>query len=445
MGIWNTTRLSELKLIKDFTSEHYQIDRIVAENKLKSISSHKIGYYYLEDTSNIQTSKLDCNWLVYDLSDTLSTFLEGGINPIDENVSSNKKIARTGDFIISRLRHYLEEMAIVPENTKKIALSTEYLVFRSKGYVCNELLLAFSLSKYIQTILLWAQTGNEHPRFSSSTFKDIFLPDILVENSFYFEQIIQEAINSRKQSQALYQQATDLLEQELGLDKIIFEKPRSYTANFSEVLEACRMDGEHFTPMFNQLESLLIGKENVKTLKYMLSYCKRGKQPHYAESGLSVLNSKHIRENKVVFNDNRNATTPTSSNELIIKNDVLINGTGVGTIGRSAPYLEDYYSIPDNHVTILRSDIIDSCFLSVYLNSQAGQIQVNKYQRGSSGQIELYPHDIQKFLVWEAPKEIQKKIGDMVRKAYVMEKQSKQLIEEAKSRVEQLIEDAAKN
>ena len=73
---------------------------------------------------------------------------------------------------------------------------------------------------------------------------------------------------------------------------------------------------------------------------------------------------------------------------------MLINGTGVGTIGRSAPYLHNENALPDNHVTILRTKNLNPIFLSVYLNSIAGKYQVDKYFKGSSGQIELYPKDI---------------------------------------------------
>ena len=81
--------------------------------------------------------------------------------------------------------------------------------------------------------------------------------------------------------------------------------------------------------------------------------------------------------------------------------------------------------------------------LSVFLNSKAGQLQVEKYQRGSSGQIELYPFDIRKFLIWDAPQSLQSEIRNLYDKAFSLEKESKNLLEQAKQRVEELIEEAA--
>lgn len=86
--------------------------------------------------------------------------------------------------------------------------------------------------------------------------------------------------------------------------------------------------------------------------------------------------------------DNRLATF--AANDLIISTgDVLVNGTGVGTIGRAAAYLHEYQAVPDNHVTILRPDKnLDPVYLSIFLNSIAGQFQVEQRLRGSSGQVE---------------------------------------------------------
>ena len=121
-----------------------------------------------------------------------------------------------------------------------------------------------------------------------------------------------------------------------------------------------------------------------------------------------------------------------------------MNGTGRGTIGRVAPYLVDEQAIPDNHVTILRSPTLDPAYLSFYLNSQAGQLQVEMHQRGTSGQLELYPYDIRKFLVWVAPEAFQKKIRNLYDQAAASERRSKELLDQAKTRVEQLIEEAVR-
>ncbi len=65
------------------------------------------------------------------------------------------------------------------------------------------------------------------------------------------------------------------------------------------------------------------------------------------------------------------------------------------------------------------------------------------HQRGTSGQLELYPSDIRKFLVWDAPDSFQKEIRKLYDQAAEKERQSSELLEQAKKRVEQLIEEAS--
>lgn len=147
--------------------------------------------------------------------------------------------------------------------------------------------------------------------------------------------------------------------------------------------------------------------------------------------------------NSVVTAGNRFAYPGPEVSLQIRHGDVLINGTGRGTIGRSAPYLFETPAMPDNHVTILRSDF-DPTYLSLYLNSKAGQIQVEMHQRGTSGQVELYPRDIRKFLIWAAPVEFQARIRSLYDQSAEARKDSESLFNKATESVESLIKAAAK-
>jgi len=42
-------------------------------------------------------------------------------------------------------------------------------------------------------------------------------------------------------------------------------------------------------------------------------------------------------------------------------------------------------ALPDNHVTVLRAEAADPIYLSVFLNSQLGQLQIEQQIKGSSG------------------------------------------------------------
>ena len=191
----------------------------------------------------------------------------------------------------------------------------------------------------------------------------------------------------------------------------------------------------------HELEEKIAKKHSVGKLKDFLTLNQRGTQPNYAEQGFPVINSKHVREGEVILTDNRFASLSDKEEPLVIKKgDVLINGTGVGTIGRAACYLHEQNALPDNHVTILRTDKINPIYLSVFLNSIAGKYQVDKYFKGSSGQIELYPKDIENFYIPLINEDTQTRIADLVQKSFALKAESERLLETAKHAVEIAIE-----
>lgn len=100
------------------------------------------------------------------------------------------------------------------------------------------------------------------------------------------------------------------------------------------------------------------------------------------------------------------------------KNDLLINSTGDGTIGRCAVYNADFPAVVDGHITILRfKDPNLSWYVAAYLMSKEGQQQIYRYINGSSGQVEIYPQDIERIWIPGATPHAVKNIADKYRSA----------------------------
>ncbi len=218
----------------------------------------------------------------------------------------------------------------------------------------------------------------------------------------------------------------------------------SYPRSSADAFAAGRFDAEHFKPKFAELIAHIENTGNAARLGSLLAVNDRGNQPEYTDTGLPVVNSKHVAHNDVRLDADNRVGLASTAKVLIEPGDVVMNGTGVGTIGRSAPYLHASKAIPDNHVTILRpkNATLDPVYLSVFINSLAGQLQVEQRLHGSSGQIELYPTDIADFTVWLAPKAIQQEIRQAVESGFAAKQHATQLLEAAKRAVEIAIEDS---
>lgn len=248
----------------------------------------------------------------------------------------------------------------------------------------------------------------------------------------------QEAENGARQS--FQERAEGEILNRLGLRDWTPPQPLSFTASASSALRAGRIDAQYFRPVFAEVEERLKATRAAVALGSILSTNSRGRQPDYAETGLPVINSKHVRANRVILSGNRTATEKDSP--VVIKNgDVLVNGTGEGTIGRAAPYLHIQFALPDNHVTVLRTESMDPVYLAAFLNSPLGRWQIERHIKGSSGQIELYPSDIARIIVWDAPADVQHAVRDSIMSAFENERRASELLEAAKRAVEIAIED----
>lgn len=377
----------------------------------------------------------------------LSSEDEGGFYKITESINSRMQSTelKGGDVLINIVgatTDVVGRVALVPSNLGKTNITQAMAFIRVlDGSISPELLFIFLQGKYgnQQVCRLARPTGQYNLNIPEVC--QLRIPSFSAEFNAEVKNLVQLFGEARHTFLAKQQEAKDILLKELGVDTWNTPQPLAYTSNSKYVFSSGRLDPEYFQPKYSDLSELLDATGSVANLGDLLLINQRGTQPKYSDTGLSVINSKHVLVGSVrLDNDNRVATVE-ENRILIQKGDVLINGTGVGTIGRSAPYLYDTNAIPDNHVTILRpkSDL-DPVYLSVFLNSVAGQLQVEKWYRGSSGQIELYPADLKRFKIWIAPSEIQMRIRKAIHDGFMAKQQSTQLLDVVKKAVELAVE-----
>nr|MBP3724786.1 restriction endonuclease subunit S [Campylobacter sp.] len=190
-----------------------------------------------------------------------------------------------------------------------------------------------------------------------------------------------------------------------------------------------RIDSEFFKKGYLNFKNLLINIQS-EYLKNIAKFNKRYSQLTYDEnSNIKVINSQYIRNE---FIDYENAKT--GYGKIVPREAVLVNSTGVGTLGRVNINLLNFDFSLDNHINVIvvdkRIDILP-CFLMVFLQTKFGQFQIEKYHSGSSGQIEIYPKDFDNFLIPLFPLEFQQQIEQMVRESHECLEQSKGLYREA--------------
>ena len=267
--------------------------------------------------------------------------------------------------------------------------------------------------------------------------------------------LVREAWGSQERVKSIYAEAKEELLDRFGWERLAEQPPElSYVESYANVAAARRCDAEHFQPQYKRLLKQL-REAGALPLGDFCPIPHRGIQPDFVKGGdVWVIDSKAVRAegvrlsadertDRAFLEDSHNAKA------RIEPGDVLLNSTGRGTLGRATCYQLSGPAVADNHVSIIRPNpqVCLPLYLSLFLNSPLGMEQSEMFQTGSSGQIELYPSDIVKFLVYlptQGNRKIdlawQKRLADKLSTISDATATGRANLEEAKTLVERHIE-----
>lgn len=373
---------------------------------------------------------------------TVSQFMDSSKLPIIER---NK--LETNDVLVTRSgANFGQTSVITYEPSQENLFACADILILKPGIIGGPLLSTFLNSIVGKLLMIRGVYGAGLPHVAPLYISQIPFPEYLLISKNKIEELLLESRRKQSASQTLYLEATHLLEKELFLKDLQFNTQTSFPTKLNNVVNSQRIDSNHFMPKFTQLIEHIKTNFNYSFLGNLTLLNSRGVQPIYILDGdKKVVTSQHITQTHLKF-DSLEKTSKSffiKSTEAQIKyGDILIYSTGA-YVGQTNCYLMDEISLASNHVNILRLNTkeIDSAYVALLLNSTVGKLQTEMHIRGSA-QAELYPSDIAKFIVPLLDKKIMKEIGDYVRKSFIALKESKILLDQAKTEVESLIENA---
>ncbi|EJO1482466.1 restriction endonuclease subunit S [Campylobacter jejuni] len=423
------------------------------ENAIQSIISNKnVNDYFELINTNVSTLKEFV--YMYDLTHSLGNFMID-VEPTQE-IGSNKKEAIKGDFVISRLRSYLKEMAVIQSKNFKQLLSTEYLVYRPKtNLLSSNTLLAFSLSRIVQTILNYSQYGTEHPRFYEFVFNEMPIPKCLLLMNTEIDSIMNKAYEVLEQSKIFYKKAEETLYLELGLDpknplqSLLDSKTNNPTNSLNisirtlkeSFLKTGRLDSEYYQSKYEDIE------------KFIKSY------PNGYDSFSSIINNKdtnftpknnenysYIELANIGNNGNISEpisdlgkNLPTRARRIVSKGDVIISSIE-GSLSSCALITQEF----DKHLVstgffVLNSKLLNGETLLVMFKSQIFQEYLKKFPSGTI-LCAINKEELSKILIPTIDPTTQEKIAKYIQESFNLRKKSKQLLDNAKIKVEEQIQ-----
>lgn len=205
----STRWLSAVVTASRIDAEYYHSQKAYVQDWLDKLPGKAISTYFksVREIYNPPQADTGKSILNFDLTDALRYFVDETGPMIPENeIGSIKKRLRNGDVIVSRLRSYLKEIALVevPKGVECVG-SSEFIVLRPLSIeVYPEALAVYLRSDPVQTILKWSQDGSNHPRFQEDELLAIKLPDRVIKVQGEIRKLIRSGIQA-------YRTANDLL------------------------------------------------------------------------------------------------------------------------------------------------------------------------------------------------------------------------------------------
>lgn len=260
--------------------------------------------------------------------------------------------------------------------------------------------------------------------------------------------LVNQHLTELENSNSLYSQAENLLLEGLGLKDFKPEYELSYTANLSKAFGVHRVDAEYFQPIYDKLVKQLATTVELKPLGNFLLDIKKGIEvggEQYQEEGKPFIRVSNLSVDSLTERDQKYISETLYGElarhyepkigELLLTKDAT---PGIAYVLKES--IEGIISSGILRMTIDESQIKKE-YLALCIDSMIGKLQV-KRDGGGSVITHWKPAQIKKLQVPLLPNEIQQRIASLVEQSHEARRKAKELLEEAKNMVEQMIETA---
>ena len=340
----------------------------------------------------------------------------------------------------------MEDMnAITSRHLATIKCKDNYNDFNiSKSYI-----VTFLNSKYGKEQSILFSAGNVQPLINLTNISKFLIPIFSDEFQKSIEKLVFEAHSQRQISNSLMKEANEILEKEIGFDKLEIKKKKvNYSiVNYSETLSSKRIDAEYYQEKYQIIMDKIQSYKNGYDILDNICFIKKGIEPgseYYRDNGIPFLRIQNLTKYDLkldnciyVDNDfyNKNAEY------RVDKDDILLSKDGSPGIAYHIYNLNNLSMITSRG--ILRLKIKDNTFLpevlALILNSKVVDYQV---KQASGGAVILHwrMEEIFNTVIPIIDKNVQNIIAEKVQEFYKARDSAKALLEEAKKKVEDAIE-----
>jgi restriction endonuclease S subunit len=451
MITYSIIKKSQIEGAHRLDAEYYQPEILEVAKKLDSIPTKTIseisesvlsfGAYSL--TNYIKWEDSGIPYLkVENIKDGFIDFSE--VNFISEEIDKilRKSQVKEGQVIITMagtigntaVAHRVPEKVNSNQATAKITLKNGY-----SPYYLTAFLNSYYGRKQIEREIV----SSVQPNIFLWQIKNFKVPILPKEKQKEIEEIYKKGLNELENSKSLYSQAEDLLLEELGLKDFKVNEDLTYFVKLSDIKSAHRADAEYFQPKYGRLIKYLKSKFSLEQLNHLADKQEQKIKPNpqqfykYIEISDIKTDIGEVNYNERIGSElPPNARIPINSGELIVSK--------VRPTRKAIAIIPDFFinnTICSSAFTVFKSSSPLKEYIFITLRSIVGLLQLEQPTTGSEYPT-LNDEDVENVFVPLLPQPTQQKIATLVQQSHEARKKAKELLEEAKQRIENLIKNA---
>ena len=438
---------SDIDQAKRFDAEYFKPEYLEVERKLKSHKKilNDFGVQILHP-SEIKRSYIQKGGILFVRTQNVRPLRFDLTNKVYISKKDAKKLQKNEilkeDILMTRTGANFGQTCLFNEDYKAIASSHTFII--KHGELNPYFLSIFFNSKHGRKMIDKGMYGGLQPEITPLHLLKIPLLDFPHSFQLQIEQIVKDAHHKQTQSKDIYAEAEQILLTELGLLDFIPQHHLTFTTTKGEVEQAKRFDAEYFQPKYQEIIERIeqyeggvceVGNFNFNKKNF---YPENNKEYYYIPLSKVSNNGEIEKGEKELGKD-----LPTRARRKVKAGEVILSSIE-GSLETSALIQDDQAGfIVSNGFYVFSSDKINSETLFVLVKSQ---IFIELLRKISKGAI-LGGYDLESFKTIKIPlihPETQTQIAEKITRSHQLRKESKELLKQAKKRVEEEIEEGGK-
>jgi len=458
MAVWSIANLSEIITFDRCDGEYFLPSYVNNNNELQRIETTPLpSMFYVSDGNHLSVSRYfsDDGAIPYYRGQDINDFFLENASPIKipEKIFLSPMMTRSHfhatDVLLS-IVGTIGSLSIVPEFLGPATGSCKIAILRSKGNYSPFVLAAFLLTRYGQLQIQRNTRGAVQMGLILKDLVRVNVPFFDKAEANQIENIVKQSIEANKKSNQAYTDAQQILESELGLDKLRFDKPVGYTARFSELELSRRADPEYFDPVAASIVARITEFDHIKlgsSFTIGNGFPWNSKKFLNDNSGEPVVRIRNIRPTHIDIDE---LTSIEAAYAFKIgfhkasKGDIVVGMDGIKYFYGGLLEGDCYVNQRVAHLKQLPHAKVSPEYATFIINSSIGQAQLLRDMTIATTVGHITNRNIAKLVIPYVSDSFHDQITSLVRTSIDKKQHSKQLLDQVKSRVEQLIEEAVR-